>query len=119
VGELLEDCSHSSQGELDRIVDYSVALEAVLMWETHFVNRMLKRRATALLSVPEDKAAEFSKLIGSFYGYRSTIAHGEPLKEKALADIHGRMDFFELVVRAVLLQGRPRNSKMKTFAPEC
>jgi hypothetical protein len=38
-------------GELDRILDLSITLEAVLVFETEFVNRLLRRRAISLLGV--------------------------------------------------------------------
>ena len=69
---------NTSTGALDRILDYSIALEAVLMCETHCINRLMQCRAVALLSIPEDKTEQFSRSISRFYEYRSTIARGEP-----------------------------------------
>jgi hypothetical protein len=89
--------------ELDRILDYAIALESVLMFEKYFVSRMIRRRATALLKVPEDKVKNVWKFINTFYGHRSTIAHGDPLSEDALAEIRGGMEAFEILVRGVLV----------------
>jgi hypothetical protein len=67
-------------GELDRIVDYAIALEAVLMFEHDFINRLIKRRAGALLKLSAEQSERASRLLRDFYGYRSTIAHGDPLQ---------------------------------------
>jgi hypothetical protein len=89
-------------GELDRILDLAIALEAVLMFEHDFINRLIKRRAIALLGVPPEQSGDVSRLLGRFYGYRSTIAHGDPLPIEDAADFHGQMVAFEVLVRSVL-----------------
>jgi hypothetical protein len=64
--------------DLDRIVDYATALEAVLTHGAGETGSVLRRRACALLGVPPKHAVELSKLLSSFYGFRSAITHGNP-----------------------------------------
>jgi hypothetical protein len=74
-----------------------------MMFEKDFISRLIRRRAIALLKIPEDQSADTSKFISTFYGYRSTIAHGDPLSDDALSDIRGRMEALEILVRAVMV----------------
>jgi hypothetical protein len=83
-------------------VDYAIALEAVLMFEHDFINRLLKRRALALLAVSGVHATEVAHLVGRFYGYRSTIAHGDPLPIAKPQAFHTEMWKFEGLIRDVL-----------------
>ena len=83
--------------QIDRIVDYMIALEAVLLPEGDggfLKQRLQKRGATLCPDVPES-------LLGSFYNIRSSIAHGSPLGgelREALSD----MPEFETAVRKIL-----------------
>jgi hypothetical protein len=92
-------------GELDRILDFSVALEAVLVFENDFVGRLLRNRAIRLLEIEGDAAMGLKRLLSEFYGYRSKLAHGEPLEIANPAGFHVQMEAFEHVVRAVLKVG--------------
>jgi hypothetical protein len=89
-------------GELDRILDFAVALEAVLLFENEFVGRLLRNRALALLGIEGDAVKPVKRLLGDFYGHRSKLAHGEPLEIEDQADFHAQMEAFERLVRAVL-----------------
>ena len=85
--------------EFDRILDLSIALEAVLLFETESVSKLLRKRAVGLLELKGNSARPIEKLLKDFYGYRSKIAHGEPLPIK---DYHCQMWDFEKLVRQVL-----------------
>ena len=89
-------------GELDRILDLAVALEAVLVFEKDFVSRLLRERAIRLLEVEGDSVRPIRTILNSFYGYRSTIAHGDALPIDDHADFHRQMGKFERLVRNVL-----------------
>ncbi len=89
-------------GELDRIIDFVIALEAVLVFEHDLVSRRLRRRATTLLGLSGTDADVVSRLFRDFYGHRSTIAHGDPIKIVDAAQFHREMEAFETAVRSVL-----------------
>jgi hypothetical protein len=78
-------------GELDRIVDLVVALEAVLVFEKDFVGRLLRNRAIRLLGLEGDAAKPVKTMLSDFYGYRSTIAHGDQLPIDNPAETHRQM----------------------------
>jgi hypothetical protein len=88
--------------ELDRILDYSIALESVLTFEKSFVSRLMRKRAAALLGLDGGEATKVKKLVNTFYGYRSTFAHGTHLDIPDPQAFHKQMDEFEVVVRRVL-----------------
>jgi hypothetical protein len=86
---------------VDRIVDYMVALEAVLSTDKDYLRRQLSQRGTRLLNpqVPD----ECARLIKKFYDVRSTIAHGSRLSERVKDYIRNNRSDFEDVVRRVLV----------------
>jgi hypothetical protein len=83
--------------QIDRIVDYMIALEAALLPEAEggFLKRRLQKRgATLCPDVPES-------LLGKFYNIRSSIAHGSLLGgelREALSD----MPALESAVRKIM-----------------
>jgi hypothetical protein len=89
-------------GELDRILDLAVALEAVLVFEKEFVGRLLRARTIGLLGLQADSVKPIKRLLNDFYRYRSTIAHGDPLPIEDPAEFHRQMWDFEALVRDVL-----------------
>ncbi len=86
---------------VDRIVDYMVALEAVLSTDKDYLRRQLSQRGSRLLNpaAPE----ECARLIKRFYDVRSTIAHGSKLSERDKDYIRNSRSDFEAVVRSVLI----------------
>lgn len=88
--------------ELDRIVDYATAIEAVLTHGAGETGGVLRRRACALLGVPPKHAQELSKLLSSFYGFRSAITHGNPPTITDAQEFHHEMWRFEGAVRDIL-----------------
>lgn len=89
-------------GELDRIVDLVVAMEAVMVYEKDFVGRLLRNRAIRLLGLEGDAVKPVKTMLTDFYGYRSTIAHGDPLPIGDPAEAHRQMWKFEGLVRQIL-----------------
>jgi hypothetical protein len=88
--------------ELDRIVDFATALEAVLTHGAGETGTVLRRRACALLGAPPKHAKELSKLLSSFYGFRSAITHGNPPTIQDAQEFHRQMWRFEGAVRDIL-----------------
>lgn len=91
--------------EVDRIVDYTIALEAALVPEKDFVGRSLRERAVHLVHVGDAKSEETKRLLRDFYNIRSTIAHGSPLSDEQRGLITANRVQFELIVRKVLVEG--------------
>jgi hypothetical protein len=83
--------------QVDRIIDYMIALEAVLVPEGDggFLKRRVQKRGNALC--PE--ASEM--LLGKFYDIRSTIAHGSALGIEHRETLRN-MQAFEAAVRKIL-----------------
>lgn len=88
-------------GEMDRIVDYMIALEAILVPERDFVSRRLRERASCLLT--DDGAVR--NLLRDFYDLRSTIAHGSELSDEQLTLAGKGMASFEGLVRRLMTNG--------------
>lgn len=78
----------------ERILDYMIVLEAMLICEKHFVSRRLKERAAKMLN---DKG--ILKLLNKFYDFRSRLAHGNNLSPKDIQYINTNRDEFENAVR--------------------
>jgi hypothetical protein len=85
--------------EIDRIVDYMIALEAALVPEKDFVGRRLRERATCLLCKDPGDAEATKKLLRELYDVRSTIAHGSPLSDEKRDFLQRGRGDFENVVR--------------------
>jgi hypothetical protein len=90
---------------VDRVVDYSCALEAVLVAEQDFVGRRLRERATRLLALEGESRKSTLRLLKEIYSIRSTLVHGNPLDEKQtqlLCD-NDRWLGFEKIIRSVIV----------------
>lgn len=90
-------------GEVDRVVDYMVALEATLVPERGFgIGQRLRKRALSALGLQGDGAKDTNRLLRDFYGVRSALVHGS-----AMGDGHKKtlqqMTQFELLVRQILV----------------
>jgi hypothetical protein len=90
--------------ELERILDFFIALEAALVPEHDFVGRRLRERAAALLGLDHDTAGLFKKRLGDVYGIRSIIAHGGIITDSQVELLHRDMPHFEKDVRDLLKQ---------------
>lgn len=86
---------------VERIVDYMVALEAILSTDKDYLRRQLSERGTRLLNPPDRE--ECARLIKKFYDVRSTIAHGSQLSERDKAYVRNRRSDFETLIRSVLI----------------
>jgi len=91
--------------EVDRIVDYTIALEATSVPEKDFVGRCLRERAALLVRKSEADRGKIKRLLRDFYDVRSTIAHGSPLSDDQRALITRDRNEFESVVRDILVEG--------------
>jgi hypothetical protein len=83
-------------------VDFATALEAVLTHGAGETGTVLRTRACALLGAPPNHAKELSKLLSSFYGFRSAITHGNPPTIQDAQEFHRQMWRFEGAVRDIL-----------------
>jgi hypothetical protein len=89
--------------EVDRVVDYMIALEATLVSEHGFgIGQRLRRRAISLLELGDDAARAASRILGDFYGVRSTLVHGSTLGDRHRNALQ-QMGQFELLVRQILV----------------
>lgn len=98
--------------EMDRIVDYVIALEAALVPESDFVGKRLRERAMRVTG--RDK--RFRNLIRDFYGFRSDIVHGSGIATGKLNRVGQGMLEFEQGVRDILvsaLRGLPADRKSR------
>jgi hypothetical protein len=89
-------------GDVDRIVDYMIALEATLVPEHDFVGRRLRERAALLLNQDAEASTDTKRLIRDFYDIRSAIAHGGELGERHRETLRRKNDF-ETVFRSILV----------------
>lgn len=96
------------QYEIDRIVDYCIALEAVLTFESEFVSRLLRLRGPALLSLSLAEQHDATALLKAFYSRRSTMAHGSTVDIPDPHAFHREMERFETIVRDILRAGLER-----------
>jgi hypothetical protein len=86
--------------EVDRLVDYMIALEAALVPEHLFVGRCLRERAVRLIDQDDQPTKRFLR---DLYNIRSTIAHGSPLSERDKEFLNGNRFRIEEVVRQILV----------------
>ena len=70
--------------EVDRVVDYTAALEAAFVPEQDFVSRRLRERVIRLLQMTGAQESSTRKLLNRIYGIRSTLVHGSPLSPDQL-----------------------------------
>jgi hypothetical protein len=99
-------------GEVDRIVDYVTALEAVLTPEHDFLGKRISRRAAALLTSDATEQSGWSQLVKELYNVRSTIVHGSELSTSTIDWLVTHRNDIESLVRGVLV------SSVKTVPPD-
>lgn len=90
--------------EVDRVMDYTTALEAALVPESDFVSRRLCERAVKLLGLSGDDATKAKSLLKDFYSIRSTLVHGSGLSSDQLSLLQDRDRWweFERIVRHLI-----------------
>src|SRR5262249_30657847 len=86
--------------EVDRVVDYMIALEAALVPEHLFVGRCLRERAARLIGQDDQPTKRFLR---DLYNIRSTIAHGSPLSARDKEFLNANRLRVEEVVRQILV----------------
>jgi len=99
--------------EVDRVVDYMTALEALLVPERDFVGRRLRERAASLLINNNTDLEDVKYVLKGFYDVRSALVHGSNISDFK-DGILKRIDDFESVVRAIFVQALktlPENDK--------
>lgn len=100
----LERQSGVENNEVDRVVDYMIALEAALVPERDFVSRRLRERAAHLICADPVESEATKKLLRELYDVRSTIAHGSPLSDEQRCFLERERENFENVVRKSLVE---------------
>jgi Apea-like HEPN len=91
--------------EVDRIVDYMIALEATLVPEHGFgIGQRLRRRAVSLLGLRGDAANGANRVLRDLYEVRSTLVHGASLNDRHKKALQ-QMDLFESLIRQILTAG--------------
>src|ERR1700678_976974 len=90
--------------EVDRLVDYTVALEAALVPERDFLGARLRNRAARLISADENGANAVVRQIRSLYEFRSKSVHGAPLSGQSRIVLSNECPGFESLVRVVLVE---------------
>lgn len=93
------------QNDVDRVIDYVTALEAVAVPESDFVSRRLRERSTRLLELQGDAERTAKKLLNDMYGTRSTLVHGSSLDERQMALLRDKDQWwlFEELVRNIIV----------------
>jgi len=89
--------------EVDRIIDYVTALEALLVPEKDFIGRRLRERAVSLLNNSDADPEDTKELLKGFYNVRSAIVHGSNIA-KFKDGILKRNSDFESIVRKIIIQ---------------
>ena len=95
-------------GEVDRVVDFMISLEATLVPEKEFVARRLRNRGAAMAGGLKNTKG----LLRDFYSIRSATAHGSDVSTSDRTMIASMMPEFEVVVRTILVAG------LKTLPPD-
>ena len=85
-----------------RVLDFVVALEAVLVPEGDFVGQRLRGRAARLLDIPDRERGAFDKRLKCLYAIRSNLAHGALPKRGETKRLLAEMPVFEDEVRLLL-----------------
>lgn len=94
---------NAAWNEVDRVVDYIIALEATLVPESGFgIGQRLRKRAVLLLGLGGDAAKDANGILRDFYGVRSTLVHGSPLGDEHKKTLE-QMGQFESLVRQILM----------------
>ena len=87
------------QNQVDRIIDYAVALEASLVPERDFVGRRLRERAAVIIDDPSVKYS-FKRL----YNIRSTLVHGSPLSDNDQAWLIENRELLHEIIRKTIIE---------------
>ena len=87
------------QNQVDRIIDYAVALEASLVPERDFVGRRLRERAAVIIDDPSVKYS-FKRL----YNIRSTLVHGSPLSDNDQAWLIENRELLHEITRKTIVE---------------
>jgi hypothetical protein len=93
------------QNDVDRVIDYVTALEAVAVPESDFVSRRLRERSVRLLERQDDAERMAKKLLNDMYGVRSTLVHGSLLDERQMVLLRDKEQWwlFEDMVRNIMV----------------
>jgi hypothetical protein len=91
--------------EVDRVMDYTTALEAALVPESDLVSRRLRERAVKLLGLRGNDAIKVKSILRNFYSIRSSLVHGAGSSPDQLALLRDqdRWKEFEKLVRDLLV----------------
>jgi len=88
--------------EVDRILDYVMALESTLVPENDYNTRRISRRGANLIASVDLASTDLIKFITKLYEIRSRIVHGSKLDDKTLDWLSGNFAKIELRVRQIL-----------------
>jgi len=94
--------------EVDRIVDYATALEAVLVPEGEFSRSRSGNRAARLCSDTPSEQQTIANSVKRVYDIRSSIVHGSALSERERDWLRQNRDDVELRMRQVLIAALER-----------
>ncbi len=90
--------------EVDRIVDYMTALEAILVPERDgFIGRRLRERAVSLLNHHNIDQDDTNRLLKDFYNVRSAVVHGSDISSFKNGILNRNIDF-ETIVRKIIVE---------------
>ncbi len=104
-------------GLVDRIIDYMIALEAILVPEKDFVGRRLRERAVSLLKNHKIDIDHTKRLIRNFYDIRSAVVHGGDISSFKNNVLKRNMEF-EVIVRKIVVEALrvlPSNGDRERF----
>ena len=100
--------------EVDRVVDYITALEAILVPERDgFIGRRLRERAVSLIKYQNIDHDDTKQLLRDFYNARSTVVHGSDISPYKTGILKRNIDF-ETAVRNIIVEALrtlPENDK--------
>jgi len=91
--------------DVDRIVDYMVTMESILVPESNFIGSRLRKRAASLLRRYNICQGETEDLLKSFYNLRSKIVHGDIIFSKKNNNILDKSNVrkFEKIIRDIII----------------
>lgn len=90
--------------EVDRVVDYMTALEAILVPEHDgFIGRRLRERAVSLLKCHNIDPDDTKRLLRDFYNVRSAVVHGSDISPFKAGILKRNIDL-ETVVRNIIVE---------------
>jgi len=89
---------------VDRVVDYMIALEAILVPERDgFIGRRLRERAVSLLRHHNIDRDHTKGLLRDFYNVRSAVVHGSDISPFKTGVLKRNIEF-ETVVRKIIIE---------------